>query len=75
MANNNNDNKLTATLKNVESKMVCSAMLTPYNVQLDNTEKEKERAVNPMAIRPPNVHVTLTEQKPNINIIKKLFGF
>lgn len=73
MANNNNDNILTAALKNIDSKMVTSAMLTPYNVQLDNTEKE--RSVNPMAIRPPNVHVTLTEQKPNVNIIKKLFGF
>ena len=71
---NKNDNLATA-LKNIDSKMVTSAMLTPYNVQLDKTEKEKERAVNPMAIRPPNVHVTLTEQKPSVNIIKKLFGF
>lgn len=77
MANNNNsdNNFLKDALQKVEGKMVTSAMLTPYNVQLDNTEKEKERAVNPMAIRPPNVHVTLTEQKPTVNIIKKLFGF
>jgi hypothetical protein len=76
MANNNNDNndnKLIAALKNVDTKMVTSAMLTPYNVQLDNTEQE--RAVNPMAIRPPNLAVTLTEKKPSVNIIKKLFGF
>ena len=53
--------------------MVTSAMLTPYNVQLDNTEQE--RAVNPMAIRPPNLAVTLTEKKPSVNLIKKLFGF
>jgi hypothetical protein len=67
-----NDNKLTSALQNV-NKIVTSAMLTPYNVQLDNTEKE--RSVNPMAIRPPGVHVTLTEQKPAVSIIKKLFGF
>ena len=75
MANNNNDNndnKLIAALKNVD-KIATSAMLTPYNVQLDNTEQE--RAVNPMAIRPPNLAVTLTEKKPSVNLIKKLFGF
>ncbi len=73
MANNNNDNKLTNALKNVDNKIVTSAMLTPYNVQSDNTEKE--RAVNPMSIRPAGVHVTLTEQQPVVNQIKKLFGF
>jgi hypothetical protein len=73
MANNNDNKFLTSALQNINNKMVTSAMLTPYNVQLDNTEKE--RAVNPMAIRPQGVHVTLTEEKPAVSLIKKLFGF
>lgn len=78
MANNNNDNNnkfVKDALQKVEGKMITSAMLTPYNANSDNIEKEKERAVNPMAIRPAGINVTLTEQKPNINVIKKLFGF
>jgi hypothetical protein len=52
-------------------------MLTPYNTKLDNTGREvtKERAVNPMAIRPEGARVTITDVKPSVNIIKKLFGF
>jgi hypothetical protein len=75
------DKKYLESVKQVENtytnKKLSSAMLSPCHTQIDKIEKEvtKERAVNPMAIRPPGVHVTLTEEKPSVNIIKKLFGF
>jgi len=51
--------------------------IVPSHTESNNLEQStvKERAVNPMAIRPPNIHVTLTEEKPEVNLIKKLFGF
>ncbi len=65
----------------------CSAMLSPVDTQFNKIEREmakqeeakraaeKERAVNPMAIRPQGVHVTITKEIPAVNVIKKLFGF
>ena len=84
MADNKNA-KLTEALKHIDNSNVgtpCSAMLSPHDTKLDKIEKElnknnekKERAVNPLAIRPSGAHVTLTEEKPKVSIIKNLFGF
>lgn len=37
--------------------------------------KGTERAVNPRAMRPEGVNVTITNTPPAIDMIKKLFGF
>jgi hypothetical protein len=78
-----NQNMLKAyKQQNRDNVNICSAMLSPHDTQIDKTEKElnknnekKERAVNPLAIRPSGAHVTLTEEKPKVSIIKNLFGF
>lgn len=72
---------ITKALKEIEANkgvgVVASAMLAPYDTKLDKVENElaKERAVNPLAVRPSGVHVTLTQEKPVVNVIKQLFGF
>jgi hypothetical protein len=38
-------------------------------------DQGQERAVNPLAMRPEGVHVTITKEKPKIKLMKKLFGF
>ena len=38
-------------------------------------EKPEERAVNPMAIRPDNLKVSLNKPNKKIDAIKSLFGF
>jgi hypothetical protein len=38
-------------------------------------EKQEERAVNPMAIRPDNLKVSLNKPNKKIDAIKSLFGF
>ncbi len=35
----------------------------------------KERPINPMAMRPENMDVTIKPENKKINIMKKLFGF
>ena len=41
----------------------------------DKLEKPEERAVNPMAIRPDNLKVSLNKPNKKIDAIKSLFGF
>jgi hypothetical protein len=41
----------------------------------DKLEKQEERAVNPMAIRPDNLKVSLNKPNKKIDAIKSLFGF
>ena len=41
----------------------------------DKPEKQEERAVNPMAIRPDNLKVSLNKPNKKIDAIKSLFGF
>jgi len=43
--------------------------------KLDKQEKQEERAVNPMAIRPDNLKVSLNKPNKKIDAIKSLFGF
>jgi hypothetical protein len=43
--------------------------------KLDKPEKQEERAVNPMAIRPDNLKVSLNKPNKKIDAIKSLFGF
>ena len=38
-------------------------------------EKKEERAINPMAIRPDNLKVSLNKPNKKIDAIKSLFGF
>ena len=55
------------------------------NQKTDNTQKEnqtnptkgelKERKVNPIAIRPEGVHVTITTTKEEVKKMAKKFGF
>ena len=53
----------------------------PQNKQTDKNQTEnknkekKERAVNPLAMRPDDVRVTMQSTPPVVNIIKKIFGF
>lgn len=35
----------------------------------------QERAINPLAVRPEGVKVTIKKQDKEVNKIKKLFGF
>ena len=41
----------------------------------DKPEKKEERAVNPMAIRPADMKVSLKTPNKKIDAIKSLFGF
>ena len=41
----------------------------------DKLEKQEERAINPMAIRPDNLKVSLNKPNKKIDAIKSLFGF
>jgi hypothetical protein len=41
----------------------------------EKPEKQEERAVNPMAIRPDNLKVSLNKPNKKIDAIKSLFGF
>ena len=41
----------------------------------DKLEKKEERAINPMAIRPDNLKVSLNKPNKKIDAIKSLFGF
>jgi hypothetical protein len=41
----------------------------------EKQEKQEERAVNPMAIRPDNLKVSLNKPNKKIDAIKSLFGF
>jgi len=41
----------------------------------DKPEEQEERAVNPMAIRPDNLKVSLNKPNKKIDAIKSLFGF
>ena len=41
----------------------------------DKPEKKEERAINPMAIRPDNLKVSLNKPNKKIDAIKSLFGF
>ena len=41
----------------------------------DKPEKKEERAVNPMAIRPADMKVSLNKPNKKIDAIKSLFGF
>jgi hypothetical protein len=43
--------------------------------KLDKLDKPEERAVNPMAIRPDNLKVSLNKPNKKIDAIKSLFGF
>ena len=65
--------------KHTDSKKAEKVEKTEKAEQTKTDEKKdengKERAINPMAMRPEGVHVTITDVKPNIKLIKKLFGF
>jgi hypothetical protein len=41
----------------------------------EKQDKLEERAVNPMAIRPDNLKVSLNKPNKKIDAIKSLFGF
>ena len=41
----------------------------------DKLEKQEERAINPMAIRPADMKVSLKTPNKKIDAIKSLFGF
>jgi hypothetical protein len=43
--------------------------------KLEKQDKSEERAVNPMAIRPDNLKVSLNKPNKKIDAIKSLFGF
>ena len=70
------DKIVSDALKNIDknTSVIATAMLSPYNPTLDNN-LPKERAINPMAMRPPGANVTLTNQKEVVKVIKNLFGF
>jgi hypothetical protein len=53
------------------------ARIAPYDKKINTLDQStaKERAINPMAIRPLDVHVTITEEKEEVSLIKNLFGF
>lgn len=41
----------------------------------DKEKKKEERAINPMAIRPADMTVSLKTPNKKIDVIKSLFGF
>ena len=41
----------------------------------NNKKKGKERAINPMAMRPEGIEVSIQMDKKTIEAMKKLYGF
>ena len=55
---------------------VFNNIIHPRKKQEKPEKKEKEeRAINPMAIRPDNLKVSLNKPNKKIDAIKSLFGF